>query len=252
MKFIYLGAILGIACLALVFFTGAPKSETTKESSSTPTTTESSVNLAGSSTKPPNSVVPQSVVDAALARATSKEGTLRDATTQDLESTQQSHFYVESAEATADDFSSNPARSVEEKAVIALTHDYQTPAPQRAAALLGMLDSLPEEIQPEALDGALKLTTDEEFVAQRADLLKKGTTPEMREALMDDILTRTEDARLPSLVEMLDLPLTEAERSDILFVLEAYLDQNFGPNAEDWRIPVRTWVANQTQTMAQN
>jgi hypothetical protein len=68
----------------------------------------------------------------------------------------------------------------------------------------------------------------------------------MRVAVMDDSLTRGEELRLPNLLEMMRNSTSDEEKQEIREILEAYLDQDYGPQPGAWEAPLRKWVAENT------
>lgn len=158
------------------------------------------------------------------------------------------NFEVSGVAQSASDFSSNPPRTSEEDNIIKLASADQMDRTARAERLLQMAAGAQDpDAKQMAVEYAAELIRDNSYLNYRGQMFQIANTPELREVVMDDALTRGEDVRLPTLVEMLKLPLTEAERSDIREVLEAYVDKDYGPDAGAWEAPVQQWVKENTQ-----
>ena len=149
--------------------------------------------------------------------------------------------------ASAQDFSSNPPRSSEENAVIAIVAK-TIPDKQKADELLAMAVTVQDEDAKElAIEHASKNISDEEYLNYRDRLFQLAQNPEIRELVLDDALTRGEEYRLPTLVDMLGSTLSEKEKIEIREILEAYLDKDYGPSPSAWKGPVDAWVKENMQ-----
>ena len=155
-------------------------------------------------------------------------------------------FQVEDA-TSPQDFSSNPPRTSEENAVIAVVSKI-APDKQKADELLAMAVTVKDEDAKElAIEHAAKFIPDDDYLAYRDRLFQLAQNPEIRELVMDDALMRGEEYRLPTLVDMLGSTLSDKENTEIREILEAYLDKDYGPNPSDWKGPVDAWVKENTQ-----
>ncbi|RYD64557.1 MAG: hypothetical protein EOP84_32630 [Verrucomicrobiaceae bacterium] len=149
-----------------------------------------------------------------------------------------------SPEATSiEEFSSNPKRDPEEQQVLDLAAEKALTDQAKVQRLLAMIPTLPPDAQTLAMENATALIPDAEYGTYRHRLLELAKTPEMREAVMDDTLTRGEELRLPNLLELMRTSTSDEEKQEIREVFEAYLDKDYGPHPSQWEIPVRKWVA---------
>lgn len=152
-----------------------------------------------------------------------------------------------SPEATSiEEFSSNPKRDPEEQKVLDLVAERALTDQVKVQRLLAMIPTLPPDAQTVAMENATALIPDAEYMSYRPQLLQLAKSPEMREAVMDDSLTRGEELRLPNLLELMRTSTSEDEKQEIREVFEAYLDKDYGPHPAQWEIPVRNWVAENT------
>ena len=106
-----------------------------------------------------------------------------------------------SPEATSmEEFSSNPKRDPEEQLVLDLAGDRGLTDSAKVQRLLAMIPTLPPDAQTLAMENATALIPDTDYLTYRNQLLLLAKSPEMREAVMDDSLTRGEELRLPNLL----------------------------------------------------
>lgn len=145
-------------------------------------------------------------------------------------------------DATSDPFSSNPRRSATESYVLNIVRA-DVPDAQKVEDLLRIAPELPGDAQRLAVEEAVELIPDTTYLHYRERLFQLAYSEELRAAIIDDALTRGEEVRLPTLVEMMRLSISESERTEIREVLEAYLDADYGPDPKHWEAPVRRWVA---------
>jgi hypothetical protein len=149
-----------------------------------------------------------------------------------------------SPEATSmDEFSSNAPRDPSEQQVIDLAEDRALTDQAKVQRLLAMIPSLPPDAQTLAMENATALIPDADYSKYRGQLLQLAKSPEMRETVMHDSLTRGEELRLPNLLEMMRTSTSEEEKKEIREIFEAYLDKDYGPNPAQWEVPLRNWVA---------
>jgi len=145
------------------------------------------------------------------------------------------------------DFSSNPARSSDENRVIAVVAK-TIPDKQKADELLALAVTVQDEDAKElAIEHAAKNISDTEYLNYRDRLFQLAQNAEIRELVLDDALTRGEEYRLPTLVDMLGSTLSEKENTEIREILEAYLDKDYGPSPSAWKAPVDAWVKENMQ-----
>jgi hypothetical protein len=147
------------------------------------------------------------------------------------------------AAASMDEFSSNPKRDPSEQLVLDIAGERGVRDEVKVQRLLGMIPTLPPDAQTLAMENATALIPDAEYLNHRSRLLQLAKTPDLREAMMDDSLTRGEELRLPNLLEMMRTSTSEEEKQEIREIFEAYLDQDYGPYPAQWEAPVRKWVA---------
>lgn len=141
------------------------------------------------------------------------------------------------------DFSSNPKRDPAEQQVIDLAGDRNLSDRAKVDRLLTMIPNLPPEAQTLAMENATALIPDTDYTSYRQRILQLAKSPEMREAVMDDSLTRGEELRLPNLLELMRTSTSDAEKQEIREIFEAYLDKDYGPHPAQWEIPLSKWVA---------
>jgi len=109
--------------------------------------------------------------------------------------------------------------------------------------LLALLPSLPPDAQTLAMENATALIPDTDYLNYRNHLIQLAKTPDLREAVMNDSLTRGEELRLPNLLELMRTSQSEDEKLEIRGILEAYLDKDYGPQPAQWEAPLRQWIA---------
>lgn len=111
----------------------------------------------------------------------------------------------------------------------------------KVTRFLAQIPSLPPEGKVIAMDYATKLIPDEEYLQYRPTLFGLVSSPEMRETVMLDALTRGEDLRMPTLVEMLRQPENplQAEIREILF---AYTEVDYGKDVNAWDEAVKKYL----------
>lgn len=149
-----------------------------------------------------------------------------------------------SPEATSmEEFSSNPKRDPAEQQILDIVGERGVPDQAKIQRLLTMIPTLPPDAQTLAMENATALIPDTDYATYRGQLFQLAKTPEMREAVMDDSLTRGEELRLPNLLEMMRTATNEGERQEIREILEAYLDKDYGPSPSAWEVPLKNWVA---------
>jgi hypothetical protein len=155
-------------------------------------------------------------------------------------------FQVEEAN-SLQDFSSNPPRTAEENTVIAVIAK-TAPDEEKANELLALASTVKDEDAKElAIEHAAKFIPDDDYLAYRERLFQLAQNAEIRELVMDDALMRSEEYRLPTLVEMLGTTLSDKENTEIREILEAYLDKDYGPSPSAWKGPVDAWVKENSQ-----
>ncbi|MDB6155116.1 MAG: hypothetical protein JWL90_3569 [Chthoniobacteraceae bacterium] len=142
-----------------------------------------------------------------------------------------------------EEFSSNPKRDPAEQGVLDLAAERGVSDQVKVQRLLAMIPNLPPDAQTLAMENATALIPDTNYLTYRGQLLQLAKSPEMRETVMNDSLTRGEDLRLPNLLEMLRTSTDEAEKKEIREIFEAYLDKDYGPQPSQWEAPLRKWVA---------
>jgi len=146
------------------------------------------------------------------------------------------------------EFSSNPKRDPAEQLVLDIAIERGVSEEAKVKRLLALIPTLSPDAQTLAMENATALIPDADYLKYRGHLLQLATTPEMREAVMDDSLTRGEELRLPNLLELMRTSTNENEKQEIREIFEAYLDKDYGPNPAQWEIPVRQWVAENTDS----
>ncbi len=169
----------------------------------------------------------------------SREGTMETVTTPPKTFTGRLSPEASSME----EFSTNPKRDPAEQNVLDLAADRKLSDQAKVQQLLAMIPNLPPDAQTLAMENATSLIPDTNYLNYRAHLLQLAKTAEMREAIMNDSLTRGEELRLPNLLEMMRTATNEAEKKEIREIFEAYLDKDYGPHPAQWEIPLRKWVA---------
>lgn len=115
--------------------------------------------------------------------------------------------------------------------------------PQKIEALLAAAPGFSLDDRLAALEVAMELIPDEDHPKYRLRLLRSAGTPELRDLIAHDALSRGEEIGLPVLLDILRLAPSEEESRDIRDLLEAYLDHDYGADADDWEQPVKRWLA---------
>jgi hypothetical protein len=138
-------------------------------------------------------------------------------------------------------YSTGPKEDSHEAKIFKLVMELGTPDADKVRRLLAMVPTLPEAAKVVALEHATQLIPDEEYIQQRPALLQLAETPELREVLMLDVLTRDDAIKMPGLVEFMKLQDAQL-RTEAREVLEAYLEQDHGDDVKKWEVAVRQWV----------
>jgi hypothetical protein len=138
-------------------------------------------------------------------------------------------------------FNSNPPREGWEDEILNLARG---PGDDigKAERLLSMVPRLNEEGRVLAVENAVALIPDKDYTKYRGRLLALAHTDEMREVLMTDVLSRDDDVRFMTLVELLRQPPNKGQE-DVKEVLIAYLDKDYGTDTNAWEKAVRKFVA---------
>jgi|GEM_PF-5147188 len=111
--------------------------------------------------------------------------------------------------------------------------------------LLGKINSLPHDGKLLAMEEATKRIPDEQYSQWRPTLFGLVSSPELRETVLLDVLTRGEPVRMPTLVELLKQPPNPEHPShdDIREILVAYLDTDYGTDLNGWDSAVKKFLA---------
>lgn len=147
-----------------------------------------------------------------------------------------------------EDFSSNPKRDPEEQQVLEIAAKRGVPDEAKVEQLLAMIPSLPPDAQTLAMENATSLIPDKDYPSYRDRLLELAATPDLRVAVMDDSLTRGEELRLPNLLEIMRTSQSEEEKKEIREIFEAYLDKDYGSDPKAWEAPLKSWVAENSDS----
>jgi hypothetical protein len=115
--------------------------------------------------------------------------------------------------------------------------------PQKIEALLAAAPAFSLDDRLATLQVAMELIPDEDHPKYRLRLLRSAGTPELRDLIAHDALSRGEEIGLPVLLDILRLADGDDERRDIRDLLEAYLAHDYGANADAWEQPVKSWLA---------
>lgn len=108
--------------------------------------------------------------------------------------------------------------------------------------LLKRMNTLPPEGKVLAMEYATALIPDETYAQYRPTLFGFANTPELRETVLRDVLTRTEPVRMPTLVEMLRQP-ANPEQAEVREILLAYVDVDYGSDVNGWDAAVKKFLA---------
>jgi hypothetical protein len=143
-------------------------------------------------------------------------------------------------------YSSNPPRQIHEQRVIHTATARDLSDGVKVQQLLAMIPTLPDDGKVLAMEHAAKLIPDGDYLKFRARLLSLSTTPELRQAVLLDVLTRDDEVRMPSLVELLrQRPV--AEQAEVREILEAFVDHDFGDDTKQWELAVRAYLAENAE-----
>ena len=130
------------------------------------------------------------------------------------------------------------------KEIIGLVNRLDMTDMAKAEQLLSRLSSLPIDGQVLAMDHATKLISDEHYVRMRPMLFGLAQpSPELRETVLLDALTRSEQVRMPTLVEILRQP-AHPEQAEVREILLAYLDVDHGTDVKAWDSAVKKFLAD--------
>lgn len=149
-----------------------------------------------------------------------------------------------SPDAPPDSFSSNPPRDPEEQAILDLAIERAVPDEVKVERMLAMFPNISDDAKVLAMENATALIPDSQYKSYRPRLHQLAQTPELRESVMLDALTRGEEVRLPGILELLRTATRDEERAELREILEAYLDHDFGPSPAAWEGPLNKWLAD--------
>jgi hypothetical protein len=129
-----------------------------------------------------------------------------------------------------------------EKELIALSTRLDVSDQVKIGQLLAKISSLPPDGKVLAMEYATKLIPDEQYVQYRPMLFGLVSSPELRETVLLDALTRGESVRMPTLVEMLRQP-SHPSQDEVREILVAYLDADYGKDVNGWDAAVKKFLA---------
>ena len=117
----------------------------------------------------------------------------------------------------------------------------------KADHILALIPTAPADAQVELAQHLVNMVQDDHY-ADTANLLTNSTTPSaVSTVLMNDLLNRNNDLKLPMLLDIAredDHPLKDQARE----MLELLLQEDHGSNWDDWSTSVSTYLAqNQNQ-----
>lgn len=139
-------------------------------------------------------------------------------------------------------YSSNPPQEPWEKEIIGLVNTLGIPDVAKAERLISRIPSLPPDGKVLALEHAMQLLPDPDYLRLRPSIFQlSNNSEEMRESLLVDVLSRTDEVRMPTLVEMLRQPPNPAQE-EIREILIAYIDHDYGNDAAMWDVAVKKWL----------
>ena len=143
-------------------------------------------------------------------------------------------------------YSSNPPRQIHEQRVIQTATARELSDGVKVQQLLAMLPTLPDDGKVLAMEHAAKLITDGEYLKFRDRLLSLSSTPELRQTVLLDVLTRDDEIRMPTLVELLrHRPVSE--QAEVKEILEAFVEKDFGDDTKQWELAVRAYLAESSE-----
>lgn len=111
----------------------------------------------------------------------------------------------------------------------------------KAKLLLAMFPRLPAEGKLEFAQHLSNLVDDEEY-GPMGRMLADATLPEdVLDVLMDDLLNRPNEIKLPLLLEVARNP-EHPEAEEARDLLELYLDEDYGEDWNLWRVKMEEWL----------
>ncbi len=128
-----------------------------------------------------------------------------------------------------------------EKEIISLVNRLDVSDMDKAHRLLSRIPALSPEAKVVAMEYATKLIPDEKYLEQRGRIFQLISSPELRETVTLDVLTRGESVRMPTLVEMLRQPNNPAQE-EVREILVAYLEKDFGNDTRQWEAAVNEFL----------
>jgi hypothetical protein len=143
-------------------------------------------------------------------------------------------------------YSSNPPRQIHEQRVIQTATARDLSAGVKVQQLLAMLPTLPDDGKVLAMEHAAKLIPDQDYLKFRDRLLTLSDTPELRQTVLLDVLTRDDEIRMPSLVELMR-HRPASEQTEIKEILEAFIEKDFGDDTKQWELAVRAYLVENAE-----
>jgi hypothetical protein len=143
-------------------------------------------------------------------------------------------------------YSSNPPRQIHEQRVIQTATARELSPGVKVQQLLAMLPTLPADGKVLAMEHATKLIRDEDYLKFRGRLLSLAESPELRQAVLLDVLTRDDAIRMPSLVELMR-HRPASEQAEVKEILEAYIEKDLGNDTKQWELAVTAYLAENAE-----
>jgi hypothetical protein len=143
-------------------------------------------------------------------------------------------------------YSAVPQREGWEEDIIKLVRTPGGDKLAKAEMLLSRIPALPDEGKLLAMEYATSLIPDDAYLRYRGQLFTLATNDDLKEAVVVDVLSRDDTLRFTTMVEVMKQQkgkMSEEARE----ILTAYLDQDYGPDASAWEVPVRRFLADNEQ-----
>ncbi len=107
-------------------------------------------------------------------------------------------------------------------------------------ALAALLPSLPPDGQSSAAKKIVKLTANKDIAVLLAILQDPRLSDEARKMLMESLIARDEDVRLPALVEIAEIP-HHPDHDEAVAALQNVLGYDAGQNGENWEASLQKY-----------
>jgi hypothetical protein len=129
-----------------------------------------------------------------------------------------------------------------EKDILLLVNRLDMTDMSKANQLLSRMNNLPPEAKVVALDYATQLIPDDKYVSLRPWLFQLASSQPLQETVLLDALTRDDNLRMETLIELLRLP-NYAGKEEVRQILKDFLDEEYTEDLNELPKRVKSFLA---------